>query len=399
MSYLDVYFSRLNHLGETTAERIQNSGMRSFEKWLAESPHTVRNLSVERGIYFDGIILTRKDKEYEKIMFLEVANNIPIQVGDIMNWEVENGSIEKWILIQEEKKTNGTFKSFWIVRCNYLMKWIDSNGHLQQSWSYFVSSLDSKIKGNFRTWNSLITPQPNKYAELLMPRYPIDRATNFIVEEESWTVVEYDHTSVPGIIYLSLTEDKINNIYDDIENDIADLDKLANYKIAVPEEMQTFQIGSEININFTLMKNGIVIHEPVDFISNNKRVAKIIDDKLMAISAGEVEIGIQLKNYPDIKQNITIAVISEESNFSAYIEGNDTIRLDRLSEYTLKITGEVIGNINFTLDSTEYAKIVDVQGNKCIIRANSKNKLGSFVLQAEYNNIIYSKNISVIPLW
>jgi hypothetical protein len=229
MNYLDVYFSRINHLGETTSERIRNAGIHSFEKWLAESPHTIRNLSVERGIYFDGIILTSKDKEYEKIMFLEVANDIPIKVGDIMNWTLDDGTIEKWILIQEEKKVNGTFKSFWIIRCNYLMKWIDSNGHLNQSWGYFVSSLDSKIKGNFRTWNNLITPQPNKYAELLMPRYPIDRATNFIVEEESWTVEEYDHTSVPGVIYLSLTESKINTIYDDVKNNIADLDKLAQY--------------------------------------------------------------------------------------------------------------------------------------------------------------------------
>ena len=68
-----------------------------------------------------------------------------------------------------------------------------------------------------------------------MPRYSIDRATNFIVEEESWTVVEYDHTSVPGVIYLSLTENKINSIYDDIENNIADLDKKARYDIVLPE--------------------------------------------------------------------------------------------------------------------------------------------------------------------
>jgi hypothetical protein len=67
-----------------------------------------------------------------------------------------------------------------------LLKWIDALGHLNQSWAYVVSSVDSKIKGNYRTWNSLITPQPNKYAEILMPRYQIDRSTNFIIEEESW---------------------------------------------------------------------------------------------------------------------------------------------------------------------------------------------------------------------
>ena len=162
MNYLDVYFSRVNHLGNTTAERIRNSGMRSFEKWKAESPHTVRDLFVDRGIFFDAIILTNKDKEYEKIMFLNVSNDVSILIGDIINWTLDDGSIEKWIIIQEEKKVNGTYRTFWIVRCNYLLKWIDSEGHLQQSWSYFVSSLDNKIKGNFRTWHSLITPQPNK---------------------------------------------------------------------------------------------------------------------------------------------------------------------------------------------------------------------------------------------
>ena len=35
MNYRDIYFSRINHLGETTAERIKNAGIRSFEKWMA----------------------------------------------------------------------------------------------------------------------------------------------------------------------------------------------------------------------------------------------------------------------------------------------------------------------------------------------------------------------------
>jgi len=100
MNYLDVYNARVNYMGESTAERIRNSGIRSFYKWMAESPHTMRNLSVERGLYFDGIILTSKDKEYQKIMFLNVSNETPLLVGDIMTWPLENGTEEKWIIIQ-----------------------------------------------------------------------------------------------------------------------------------------------------------------------------------------------------------------------------------------------------------------------------------------------------------
>lgn len=399
MGYLDVYFSRINHLGETTAERIRSGGIRSFEKWMAESPHTIRDLSVERGLYFSGIILTNKDKEHEKIMFLNVANNIPLLVGDIMNWTIDDGSIEKWILVQEEKKVNGTYRTFWIVRCNYLMKWIDAQGHLQQSWSYFVSSLDSKIKGNFRTWNSLITPQPNKYAELLMPRYPIDRATNFIVENESWSVVEYDHTSVPGIIYLSLTEGKINLIYDDTENNIADLDKLAYYQVVLPENEQTFAVGDVIAPTLTIMKNGIPYKAEYNLLSTDKKIVKVIDGELKAVGTGTVDIIVQLKEYPNIQKTISITVSAAEQEFSAYIEGPDKIRLGRKGTYILVGTEAIDGQVIYGISNNSIAKIISVTNNSCEIQANEANILDSVILTATYNGKEYTKNISIIPLW
>ena len=398
MAYLDVYWSRINHMGETTAERIRNGGIRSFNKWLEESPHTIRQLSVERGLYFDGIILTNKDKEHEKIMFLNVSNDVPLVVGDIMNWTLDNGDIEKWILVQEEKKVNGTYRTFWIVRCNYLMKWVDAQGHVRQSWSYFVSSLDSKIKGNFRTWNNLITPQPNKYAELLMPRYPIDRSTNFIVEEESWTVVEYDHTSVPGIIYLSLTEGKINSIYDDVNNNLADTDKIAKYDLSIPNNEQIFNIGDPIIPVFTLTKNGVPYDAEIEYITTDKKIAKFVDGTLTAVGAGTVDIIIQLKDYPDIQKTLSVTISNADQDFSAYIEGSDKIRLDRQNSYKLIGTSELNGAVEFTISNT-LATIVKTTNDSCTLQANNKNELGVFVLTALYNGQEYTKTISVIPLW
>ena len=407
MDYRNVYFSRINHLGETTAQRIRNGGIRSFDKWMAESPHTVRNLSVERGIYFDGIILRSKDKEYEKIMFLNVSNITPLQVGDIMTWIIDDGSEEKWILVQEEKKTNGTYRSFWIIRCNYLLKWIDSNGHLQQSWSYVVSSVDSKIKGNYRTWNSLITPQPNKYAEILMPRYPIDRATNFIVEEESWTVIEYDHTSVPGTIYLSLTENKINTIYDDLVNNIADTDKLAHYNLSVPAETQQFTINNSIHPQFTIIKDGIPIKIDTILLPVDKTMVKNIGGELIGVKSGQTQLMVQLKDFPEIFQTINIELTDNITVFSAYIEGPDKIRLDRQATYKLIGTDEINGTVIFNLTDfdgniTSLATII-VEDNNCIVHANNKNKLTEInkplILTATYNGVDYTKEISIIPLW
>jgi len=399
MNYLDVYWARINHLGENTAERIRNRNIRSFQKRLDESPHTVKDLSVERGLYFEGIVLSNKDKEHEKIMFLEVANDIPLLIGDIMNWPLETGETEKWILVQEEKKVNGSFRTFWIVRCNYLIKWVDENGHLQQSWCHFVSSLDSKVKGNFRTWHNLISPQPNKYAEMLLPRYHITRSTNFIVEQESWNMVEYDYTSVPGIMYLSLTENKINLIYDDVNNNIADTDKLAVYRIETAKEIQSFNIGDEIIPTFTLMKNGEPIELKTTLITNDKKVARLVNGKLMAVGKGEVDITVQLVDFPNITSSIKIQVNEEEKISLAYIEGKDNIRLDRESVYELRSTQEMEGEAIFSLEETNLAKIIMQSGFTCKIKANDANKLGKIVLHASYNGKEYIKTISIIPIW
>lgn len=395
--YLDVYFSRVFHRGESVAEVAKNTGERSFESWLASSTHTVKDLSVERGLYFSGIILTDKDKEQQKIMYLNVANNIPIVVGDIVNWQCD-GTIEKWIIFKKEKKVNGTYQTFSIIRCNYLMKWVDKNGHVQSSWSYFVSSMDSKIKENFRTWNALITPQPNKYAEMIIPKKDIERGTSFIVENESWSMVEYDHTSVPGIMYLSLTEEKVNYIYDDLENNIADTDKIANYEVLLPDEIQNFNVGDEIVPIFTISKNGQPFETEVTYISTNKKIAKIVNGKLTALKEGKVSIVIQLKDYPEIHKEIEIN-IGEKPMFNAYINGESAIKLDRKSRYELISNSPLDKNVTYSLSDENLAFIIDADSNYCIVQANSKNKLGKVILTAIYDGVEYSKEIKIAPLW
>lgn len=391
-NYIDTYFSRVFHRGESLVEIAKNTGERSFESWLASSIHTVKDLSVERGLYFSGIILTNKDKEHQKIMFLNVANDIPIVVGDIVNWETE-----KWIIFQKEKKVNGTYQTFLILQCNYLMKWIDSKGHLRQSWSHFTSSLDSKVKENFRTWNSLITPQPNKYAEIIMPKNEVARDTSFIVEDEAWSVVEYDHSSVPGVMYISLTEEKINLIYDDVENCIADTDKLAKYEIVVPTEKQNFIVGSIVSPVFTITKNGIPIEIEYTFIPENKKIIKFVEGKLTAIKEGETALIVQLKDYPEIHSRLEV-IIGKENNFSAYIEGDERIKLGRESSYQL-VGNLPIEEVKYSLSDESLAFIINTENNFCRVRANDKNKLGSVVLIANYQGIEYTKEISIIPLW
>ena len=415
MNYLDVYFSRVNHFGETKAERIKNSGIVAFEKWLAQSPFTVLDLSVERGLYFSGIIQTNKDKEEKKIMFLYVALDIPIQVGDILTWRQDNGAIEKWLLLQKEHKVHEQYQTFQIIKCNYNLKWIDEEGYLHQSWAYAVSSVDSKVKGNFRMWHSLISPQPNKFAEIIMPRPIIVKGTadydqlmrgiTFIIENEGWVVIECDWTSVEGIIYMSFTESKVNYQYDDRDIDVADTDR---YKF--PELPTRFKVGDTIIPQFeagTLNQWEITLIKPDN--------CNFINDEFIATGAGQCIITMQLKNRPAVTKNVEVTITPSDQEFVAYIDGPDKLRLDRQDKYKLvgnsyiddtAVTIEIEPQDGAKKPPSDYADLkqdINDQNekipNQYILHANAQNKLGKIVLVATYNGVQYTKTVEIIPLW
>ena len=413
MNYLDVYFSRVNHFGETTAERIKNSGIVAFEKWLAQSPFTVTDLSVERGLYFSGIIQTSKDKEEEKIMYLYVANDIPIVVGDILTWRQDNGAIEKWLLLQQIHKVHPQYQTFQMIKCNYELKWIDFNGYLRKSWAYTVSSVDSKVKSNFRMWHSLISPQPNKYAEIIMPRPHFDdpsedlvrlmRGVTFIIENEGWLVIECDWSSVEGIVYMSLTESKVNYEYDDRNIDVSETDR---YKF--PELPTLYKVGDSIVPLFeadTLNQWEIELKKPDD--------CNFINNDFVATAPGQCIITMVLKNRPAVTKQVEI-IINEANEEILYIKGADAVRLDRYSTYELvnengniPVTDEVQFTIeNITDEKVALATIAPAYNNEdnklpyaIVLHANAKNKLGEILLTAKYNNKTYTKIVKIIPLW
>lgn len=425
MNYLDVYFSRVNHFGETKAERIKNSGIVAFEKWMAQSPFTVVDLSVERGYYFSGIIETSKDKEEKKLMYLYVANDIPIKVGDILTWRQDNGAIEKWLLLQQIHKVHPTYQTFQIIKCNYELKWIDFNGYLRKSWAYAVSSVDSKVKSNFRMWHSLISPQPNKFAEIIMPR-PVFaensedmdrlmRGITFIIENEGWLVIECDWTSVEGIAYMSLTESKVNYQYDDRTVDVAETDRLKFPTLQAVYTCEQEIVPEFTSETFNEWEIALIPPEDTTLVRLDENTKHWI-----ANNPGKLVMKMCLKNLDkdDPRKAVTkefeITINASASEDALFIKGEDSIKLDRYVTYTLfneDTDAEVENAVVFTVVNKTDEKIplvtlgdaYDKYNNKipqaCVLHANAKNKLGEVTLSAEYNGQIYTKTIKVVPLW
>jgi hypothetical protein len=232
-----------------------------------------------------------------------------------------------------------------------------------------------------------------------MPRREVARGTNFIIEDEGWKMIEADFTSVEGIIYMSLTESKVNYIYDDLVEDIADTDKLAAYRLEAPDILQEFVIGAEIKPTYTLMKNGEPYEAEIEWDSSDKSIARVINGKLIAVAYGDCVITATLKNFPQIHTEMNVRVSGSHTPFSAYIEGKDKLRLDRQGIYILVGTQPINGEVTYTLNDDTLAEILSVEDNKCIIHANNKNKLGDFTVIATYDGQEFSKTITVVPLW
>jgi len=102
-----------------------------------------------------------------------------------------------------------------------------------------------------------------------------------------------------------LTENKVNLIYDDLDNDIADVDKRAVYQVVTPPIVEKFAIGSPINPILTIIKNGqplVLDNLNYELRSKNNAVAKVINGTLMAISEGEAEIYIYFPDLPETEE-------------------------------------------------------------------------------------------------
>ena len=161
--YYEVYRKRAGHLGTTPQERALKSGKREFKQYLRYSEHTVRGLKSKEKI-FDGVILTHKQNELETSLKLLTDTCVELNAGDLVEWDDAN-----WLVWYKTISSYQPHDKFEIIKCNHEINWIDEDGILHSSLCHIIGSQESKIKENFRTWNELITPQPNKFIEIIMP--------------------------------------------------------------------------------------------------------------------------------------------------------------------------------------------------------------------------------------
>lgn len=397
-NYTDVYWYRVTKYGENHKEREYNYSVRNFEKYLNEHPSSV-DVIVD-STHTRASIISNKQDQYKLTKQILTSINTTINPGSIVEWNDGH-----WIVYQKEVNPNQAYNSCYMVECNKKLKWIDEYGVEQEEWVYIFSSKDSIVKQNFRTWNRLITPQPNQWLEMLVPaKKTIKMDQKFIIDGRAWFVDEYDATSSKGVTYYSLTEDKIDRMDDSIENGLANVNKLDCYKIAIQDEISCGLTDNYI-ISPIVYNDGVIDTQPLGYIIEDKDIASLMllnnNATIVPISKGQTTLKIYLINQPKVFKSIVIN-ITDMTEQSAVLIGDDSIKTTDFAIYSVyRISDSKIIDpiISFSISDSNLASGILLDDGTLKIIANEDNKLGVVTVIINTSSNTYTKKIAIRSLW
>lgn len=189
---------------------------------------------------------------------------------------------------------------------------------------------------------------------------------------------------------MSFTETNINELRDDIENKVANADKIAAWTIVSPSEQYVLP-HSEVALDYVVQKNGIVVDEKPEISISGSLVER--DGKIFAAESGEGQITFSIHDQTFTQ---TIHISTSPSKQPMVIFGDDKIRVSMAATYELQGADQ---QVVFSVSDTKMATVETTGQSTCLLTTNSKNLLGSVDLIATCGEEVYTKTIKIIPIW
>lgn len=401
--YYLVFQERSGNHGKTFKEVVQKQARHDFKYFLQSSPNAIKvTINSKEGKETKvATILNKENETLVKRYFLcDIADQISI--GDFLYW---GDSI--WLMFRKERDTIEAYDKFEGIECRHKIQWVDSYGVLQNTPCYLVAQKDDQIKSNFRTWNNMITPQPNKYLEIITCRNNIQLGQKFLIDETAWYVVESDYISIKNILYLSLTEDKKDIYVDDVADNIANIVDLNKFEMRIKDKEisldidKEYKIAGEVYLNGNKYSDKIIVEviEGADLITINDNFT------LTALSEGRVVLRICMEENNEIYQEMIINIVKNApQNISYQLIGDESIKWGRTKVIqAVKVVDGVSAAIAASfkvVDKEELLSSYEMNSSSVTITADTKNKVGNFTIICTFEDgSIVEKTIRVTSLW
>lgn len=401
--YYLVFQERSGNHGKTFKEVVQKQARHDFKYFLQSSPNAIKvTINSKEGKETKvATILNKENETLVKRYFLcDIADQISI--GDFLYW---GDSI--WLMFRKERDTIEAYDKFEGIECRHKIQWVDSYGVLQNTPCYLVAQKDDQIKSNFRTWNNMITPQPNKYLEIITCRNNIQLGQKFLIDETAWYVVESDYISIKNILYLSLTEDKKDIYVDDVADNIANIVDLNKFEMRIKDKEisldidKEYKIAGEVYLNGNKYSDKIIVEviEGADLVTINDNFT------LTALSEGRVVLRICMEENNEIYQEMIINIVENApQNISYQLIGDESIKWGRTKVIqAVKVVDGVSAAIAASfkvIDKEELLSSYEINSSSVTITADTKNKVGNFTIICTFEDgSTVEKTIRVTSLW
>ena len=411
--YYKIFQKRIASDGFSYKEQIQNLARKNFDNYLSETPTSV-TIQYENENYKVAIVENKQDEyRLSKQMLSSIYNYFPI--GSLIYWEFYSPKEcpeNYWIVWRIQQNSIQDHNVSYISRCNHKLKWIDEHGVRHEQYVYEFSSKENMIRATFKSRvQEIIASEPNKFMEIIMPfTKDIKREQRFIVDGEAWYVIEFDSSSVDGITYITLGEDK-KDLQQDLLIDQGDSEDLANYDnegrkyIGFIDYNPIIQEYSDYLIHpFYTEDNNIIFNKEFNFYINNVLVYSG-QEYIHHFEDKNIVIEVKLKDNPLIKRTITVIPNFEEYEGPVVkIVGNNILKWGQSCFYDAEYIYQdsLYSYTENNISIIEGEDLVDIErvNGGIILTANKKRKTGIVVIEIEdmYGELI-QKRIGIESLW
>lgn len=400
--YYKVFQERCKNHGKSFKSLVQSQAALDFQRFLVSSPNAIDvTVNDEEEKIRVATILNKEKNDTDVRRFFLANKEDALKIGDFIYWDDT-----VWILLKKEKDTIDAYDKFEGLECRHNIKWIDKFGVLQSTPCYLVAQTDEKVKANFRTWNNMITPQPNKYLEIITSRKNIELSQRFLIDETAWSVVETDYISVKGIIYLSLTEDKKDLYEDDINNDIADIVDLNKFQLKLEETEitlgidETYQLSGKTYLNGNLYSSDII----VEILEGEENISIDENLKITGVKEGNTKLRISMEENNEISQELNVTIQeSAPANVVYDLKGDASIKWGRTKVYQfVRVVNGIFEPVKaeFSIeDKDKLIKNYEINETSITITANEDNRVGEFYINCTFGEETVRKEIKVTSLW
>lgn len=394
LNYLNRYKKRLQATGNSPKEKVEFEQRRNFKHYLDETPN--RELIYIDDNEYEVSILSKKINQKETFLQILAPLTVPLHQGSVIFW---NDSY--WIITIGEEQYKQTHFRGELKKCNNILRWVDKYGAVKKVHCYISGNISGDLKyqtssNGFGSTFSFSYASINGNIQIIVPMNEdtnnIKEEYQFILNNKKWNLTDIDDFSYEGIIGLLLKRAMKNPITDDLEESLADADRIGSWRIVI-ENGNNYSLyknyEQELKINIYNNNNLVTIDKPkLGYYISNPDVIEFNNNTIKAIGNGSTTLEIFIEESPTIRATIEIEVTEKPIiNYSYSLEGNSIIkeggRKYKYTAYRMYNSEEDIGAVfNFSIQNKTLAHVEVIDRNSCYVVTNNFRKYGKIILVA-----------------